>query len=97
LGAIWKSIDGAETWQRLGVFPPTSDTRFLTPHPVDPSLIFTGTRDGIAKSEDGGNTWTAVTQYLLMAEHPLRPFIDPQAPDTFYLMHWMRQQVRLGP
>jgi len=97
LGVIWKSIDGAETWQRLGTFPATSDTRFLTPHPVDPSLIFTGTRDGIAKSEDGGDTWTAVTQSPLTAEYPLRLCIDPQAPDTFYLVNWMRRQVRLGP
>ena len=97
LGVIWKSIDGAETWQRLGTLPAASDQRFLTPHPVNPSLIFASTRDGIAKSEDGGETWTAVTEYPLLAESPFRLFIDPQAPDTFYLVNWTRQQLRLGP
>ena len=93
LGAIWKSIDGAEKWQRLGTLP----AAFLTPHPVDSSLIFATTRDGIVKSEDGGGTWTAVTVYPLQAENAFRLVIDPQAPDTFYLLTWMRQQVRLGP
>ena len=97
LGVIWKSIDDAETWQRLGTLPAASDPRFLTPHPVNPSLIFASTRDGIAKSEDGGKTWTAVTEYPLLAESPFRLVIDPQSPDTFYLVYWMRQRLRLGP
>ncbi len=97
LGVIWKSTDGAETWQRLGTLPTGSDPRFLTPHPVDASLIFASTRDGIAKSEDGGATWTAVTEYSLLAERPFRLLIDPQEPDTFYLVDWRRQRVRLGP
>jgi hypothetical protein len=97
LGVIWKSIDGAETWQRLGTLPEASDQRFLTPDPVNRSLIFASTSDGIAMSEDGGDTWTAVTEYPLRAESPFRLLIDPQEPDTFYLVNWTRQQLRLAP
>ncbi|HZO55187.1 MAG TPA: hypothetical protein VFB63_20935 [Bryobacteraceae bacterium] len=97
LGAIWKSTGGAATWQRLGSFPAESDQRSLTPHPINPSLIYASTRDGIAKSEDGGETWTVVTEYPLLADPPFRLLIDPQAPDTFYLVNWTRQQPRLGP
>jgi hypothetical protein len=97
LGVLWKSIDGASKWQRLGALPVASDPRLLTPHPVDPSLIFGSTRDGIEKSQDGGVTWNAVTEYPLFAESPFRLVIDPQSPDTFYLVYWMRQLLRLGP
>jgi hypothetical protein len=96
-GVIWRSIDGVETWQRLGTLPLASHAMSLTPHPVDPSLLFATTADGIAKSEDGGETWTAVTEYPLLAESPFRLIIDPQAPDTFYLANWTRQQLRLSP
>jgi len=97
LGVIWKSIDGADTWQRLGTLPLASHARFLTPHPVDPSLLFAATADRVAKSEDGGETWTAVTETPLLAEDPFRLLINPQEPDTLYLVNWTRQPLRLGP
>jgi hypothetical protein len=95
-GVIWRSIDGGESWRRLGTLPLTSDPRFLTPHPSDPSFIFASTPDGIVRSQDGG-TLTLVTEYPLLAESPLRVLIDPQAPNSFYMMNWSRQQLRLGP
>jgi hypothetical protein len=97
LGVIWTSIDGADTWQRRGQLPMASEPRFLTPHPVDPSLLFASTLDGIEKSENGDETWTAMTEYPLLAESPLRLLIDPRAPDTIYLVNWRRQSLRLGP
>jgi len=97
LGVISKSIDGADTWQRPGTLPAGGDSRFLTPHPVDPSVIFVSTRDGIEKSADSGETWTAVTEYPLLAESPLRLIIDPRTPDTFHLVNLIRQRLRLGP
>jgi hypothetical protein len=69
----------------------------MTPHPVDASLIFASVGDGIAKSEDGGGTWTAVTEHPLLAESPFGLMIDPRAPETFYLVSWMRQRIRLDP
>jgi hypothetical protein len=48
-------------------------------------------------SEDGGATWTELTEYPLLAESPLCLLIDSQAPDTFYLSDWMRRQFRRLP
>jgi hypothetical protein len=50
----------------------------------------------LAKSEDGGDTWISVTADPLQAEYPWRLIIDSQAPDTFYLVNWQTQQLRLG-
>jgi photosystem II stability/assembly factor-like uncharacterized protein len=97
LDVIWTSIDGTDTWQHRGQLPAASGPMFLTPHPADPFLLFASTRDGIEKSEDGGETWTAMTEHSLLAESPLRLVIDPRAPDTFYLVNWRRQQLRLVP
>jgi photosystem II stability/assembly factor-like uncharacterized protein len=96
LGVIWRSADGANTWQRLGTLPLASHASLLTSHPLDASLIFAATADGIEKSEDGGETWTVVTENALQAEYPFRLAINPQTPDTFYLVSWIRQRVRLG-
>ena len=85
-GVIWKSTDGAETWQHLGTLPLASQARYLTPHPVDPSLLFAATPNGVVKSEDGGETWTVVTEYPLQSASPFRLVIDPRAPDTFYVV-----------
>jgi hypothetical protein len=97
LGVLWRSVDDAETWQPLGALPPGSDARFWAPHPSDPTVLFASTRDGVEKSEDGGKTWTPVTEYPLLAAFPFRLLIDPRAPDTLYLVCWMRQPLRLVP
>ena len=65
--------------------------------PDGEGIFFASTRDGVEKSEDGGKTWTPVTEYPLLAAFPLRLLIDPRAPATFYLVCWMRQSLRLVP
>jgi hypothetical protein len=87
LGAIWRSVDGAATWQRSGAVPEGADARFLTPHPVDAQVLLASTRDGIAKSKDGGVTWSVATEYPLRAESPFQLVIDPLATDTYYLVN----------
>jgi photosystem II stability/assembly factor-like uncharacterized protein len=37
LGVIWRSADGANTWQRLGTLPLASHASLLTSHPLDAS------------------------------------------------------------
>ena len=95
LGVIWKSIDVADTWQRLGTLPAGSDPSFLPPQGLDPSLFFASTRVGLVKSQNAGETWTVVTEYPLLAEYPFRLLIDPQSRDTFYLVNWLRQRLHL--
>jgi photosystem II stability/assembly factor-like uncharacterized protein len=95
-GVIWKSAD-AESWARLGTLPLASYAQYLTPHPTDPHVLFAATVDGVSRSEDGGETWTAVTECPLRGDAPFRLVIDPQAPETFYLMNRTRAPLRLRP
>jgi len=62
-GATWEffpalpGLPSARTWS----FPPrpwTHHTRWITPHPDDPDLIFVGIElGGVMRSTDGGRTW----------------------------------------
>jgi photosystem II stability/assembly factor-like uncharacterized protein len=55
---VWKSRDGATTWQRLSSAP--GGVTALAVHPANPELVFAGTGDGrIFKSTDGGTSWQA--------------------------------------
>jgi photosystem II stability/assembly factor-like uncharacterized protein len=97
LGVIWKSNDGADSWQRLGTLPLASGATFLTPHPVDSSLLLAATVDGVAKSEDGGGTWASVTEASLMLHDAFLLVISPQSPNDYYLVNWRKQPVHLEP
>ena len=62
-GVTWKhfaelpKLPSSRTWS----FPPrpwTHHTRWITPHPEDPNLIFVGVElGGVMRSLDGGETW----------------------------------------
>jgi len=55
--AIWKSGDGAQTWQRLAK-PPARVTA-LAIHPEKREVIFLGTQAGeLHVTEDAGTTWS---------------------------------------
>lgn len=69
---LYRSEDDGETWEffpslpelpsaRTWSFPPrpwTHHTRWITPHPHDPDLIYTGIElGGVMRSTDGGRTW----------------------------------------
>ncbi len=54
--AVWKSGDGAATWQRLSKAP--ARVTALAIHPEKREVIFAGTDRGeLHVSEDGGSTW----------------------------------------
>ncbi len=69
---LYRSEDDGATWEffpalpelpssRSWSFPPrpwTHHTRWITPHPDDPDLIFVGVElGGVMRSTDGGRTW----------------------------------------
>ncbi len=69
---LYRSEDDGQTWDffpelpklpssRTWSFPPrpwTHHTRWITPHPEDPNLIFVGVElGGVMRSTDGGNSW----------------------------------------
>jgi len=54
--AVWKSGDGARTWQRLGNLP--TRVTALAIHPEKRDVIFAGTQAGeLHLSEDSGSNW----------------------------------------
>ena len=54
--ALWKSTDGAATWQRLPKAP--AEVTALASHPEKRDVIFAGTETGeLHVTEDGGSNW----------------------------------------
>ena len=54
--AVWKSGDGAATWQRLLTAPP--GIMALAIHPEKRDVVYAGTQTGeLHVTEDAGTTW----------------------------------------
>ena len=95
-GAIWKSSDGAASWQLSGQVPTTIAplyTTILSVSPNDPSVLFAGGVNGIWKSGDGGGTWTELLILYGDLNSSWSIYFDPGAPDTVYAASHTGQQV----
>ena len=63
-GGIWKSVDGGESWQKLGGGLPTGLTGKIgiTVSPANPdrvwAIVEAEPAGGVYRSDDGGATWT---------------------------------------
>ena len=55
-GRVLASEDEGETWQERSRLPLVS----LAAHPADPQLLVGSSSEGLARSVDGGRTWTAL-------------------------------------
>ena len=54
----YRSIDGGETWERLGFPPGPGMVWSLAFHPTDPNVMYCGTAPvALYRSEDGGDNW----------------------------------------
>ena len=67
-GGLWRTTDGAATWNVLTTSTPTLGVSSVLLHPTNANLILIGTGDrdasdapgmGVYKSTDGGTTWVA--------------------------------------
>jgi photosystem II stability/assembly factor-like uncharacterized protein len=88
---LWKSTDGAATWQPLGAFAPhittwqTNDVYAIAVDPRDPARAYVGFvyPDNLMRTDDGGATWTRATTGL-GAGAVTSIAIDPANPDVLY-------------
>lgn len=88
---LWRSTDGAASWQPIGRFPPkilgwqANQVYALAVDPRDPARVYVGLvyPDNLMRSDDAGATWTRVTKGL-GAGAVTSIAIDPANPDTLY-------------
>lgn len=64
LMGLYKTMDGAQTWQRIGTGLPDQMFSDLVLDFSIPDVLYVASRQGIHKSDDGGQTWQAVNAGL---------------------------------
>jgi photosystem II stability/assembly factor-like uncharacterized protein len=84
-GGVFRTTDGAETWEPrrggLTFFP----IRTLVIHPGEPDTLYAGTDfDGIWKTTDGGLNWKRASTGLDIDMVVFQILIDPSDPDVLY-------------
>jgi photosystem II stability/assembly factor-like uncharacterized protein len=90
---VWKSSDRGSSWQPANKGMLDYKIKSLAVDPANTRVIYAGgaDREGLFKSIDGGLTWVNLTSRLPFQDPGYIPavqyiFIDPNAPDTVYLI-----------
>jgi photosystem II stability/assembly factor-like uncharacterized protein len=83
LGGVMRSVDGGITW--LDHNPQAhSDSHQLLTHPLAPERVYEVAGQGVARSEDRGETWsrfeTGLDRHYAWAQA-----VDPEDPDLWYV------------
>jgi photosystem II stability/assembly factor-like uncharacterized protein len=91
-GALYRSTDKAEHWQRVDLPSGVNGPTGLEIDPRDPQRLYltawgqegdiADRNGGVFASDDGGKTWRAL---FTKSQHVYDLTIDPQHPDTFYI------------
>jgi photosystem II stability/assembly factor-like uncharacterized protein len=85
--AIFKSTDGGATWAKLaakGLSSPAVDRQGLAVVAKSGGrILFAGLRDGLYRSEDGGESWTRATEDPRIK--PVGVITDPNRPGVVYV------------
>jgi len=98
---IYKSVDGAQTWQHAGLEDTSTIARILV-HPTSPDIVYVAASGhewtdneerGVYKTTDGGATWKKVL-YVDAKTGAIDLAMDPANPDTLYAATWQRVRRR---
>jgi photosystem II stability/assembly factor-like uncharacterized protein len=91
-GELYKSVDGAEHWEKLRLPEGTDGPNGLTLDPRDNRRMYLAawgqsragfdTGGGVFLSTNGGQSWK---QIFSQAQHVYDVTVDPKAPDTLYI------------
>ncbi len=96
-GGIWKSTDGGETWQFMGLEKTEHIGRVIV-HPTNPDIVWvaasgaawrTNPERGLYKTTDGGSTWRLV-KFISDRAGFIDVAIDPSNPDHLLASSWER-------
>ncbi len=96
--ALWKSIDGGDTWQKLNDkkgFPGKTvigniGIAVSASNPERVYALVESEKGGLLKSDDAGETWTNVStdqNIRQRAWYYSRIFVDPKNPDVVYALN----------
>ncbi len=96
---IFKSTDGGETWEHVGLNDIQQVGRLIV-HPTDPDIVFVaglghpyGANEerGVFKTTNGGENWTKVL-YLDSNTGAIQVEFDPNDPNVVYADMWDHQE-----
>ncbi len=73
--------DGDQTWTHLGWNHPRVNA--IACDPTNPQIIFLACGDGAARTNDGGKSWRAITDWRITEAQDI--CVDPNAPQQVYL------------
>jgi photosystem II stability/assembly factor-like uncharacterized protein len=102
--AIWKSVDGGDTWKKLAAGLPKEDMGKigLAVSPLTPGMVFATVEashkaGGFFRSLDGGQTWEKRNDNVAgSAQYYQELFPDPKNPDRIYAMDTFMQVTEDG-
>jgi photosystem II stability/assembly factor-like uncharacterized protein len=77
---VYKSSDGGATWAQSSIGLPLADTARLVIDPSNSAIFYLGASDGLYKSIDRGQSWSA-TELMTSVKELV---IDPTNPQTLY-------------
>ncbi|MGF1605506.1 MAG: hypothetical protein ACFB22_04155 [Rhodothalassiaceae bacterium] len=92
---IFKSLDGGETWQRMGL-EKTERIHRIAVHPTDPDIAYVAALGelwgenadrGVYKTEDGGKTWQKIL-YVDRKTGATDIQMDPSNPNKLFAAMW---------
>jgi photosystem II stability/assembly factor-like uncharacterized protein len=62
-----KSRDGGKSWKVMNEGLLSTNIRKVVVDPVNPSVVYAGSLEGVYKSIDGGSTWRPMNRGLVNA------------------------------